>query len=72
MEQCLMSAVYDLSTVKPAHDPELHFDQREWIAYWRGYYFALGRALDVQQLAVERFALYQQHQRAQARKKAIA
>lgn len=63
-----MEAVYELSTVKPAHDPALRFEQREWIAYWRGYYFALGRALLVMQLAVERYALYKQHRRAQAKK----
>lgn len=56
--------MYELSTCKPAHDPALRLDPREWVAYWRGYYFAIGRALAVLEMTARHFAMFEKQRRA--------
>lgn len=50
----LMSAVYDLATVRPHQADDARYDAREWRAYCDGYYYALRMSLRAMELALVR------------------
>jgi len=61
-----MAAVAELATVQPHVADTTRFTRESWPIYWQGYYAALGRALQVMQLARDRRTARQQAQRRQA------
>lgn len=54
----LLSAVYELCTVKAIAPDEARYTPAEWRVYSEGYYFGVARSLTVMDLAVNRWAMY--------------
>jgi hypothetical protein len=67
LPEALMQAVYELATVQPHVPEDARFTGERWRDYWRGYYAGVQRALQVMQLALDRWTLRQRERRRRAR-----